>query len=434
MKKVSRKIILDVPTKFGIFASSLLVATTAVYIWSPVIESNATDNLTTQLSANINPVASITLDTYDLVFNVTPTDAGVFQSSPITATVASNSLGGYELYFSSEDNNTNMIHSDSSIANVIASDFNGTVTSSTMAKDKWGYSLDNTNFSKIPTATSQVQLRNIDHYPSAAEQANTVYIGTKISSNLPSGTYSKNVKFSVLAHETPEPPEPVYDFSTITTMQEMTPEVCAGAEVLDEVTLKDTRDNKNYRVMKTWSEQCWMKEDLAIENKTLTTSESDVASNFTLPASVYNVDANNWLSESNAIHIYSSSSSHGANEYTWYAATAGTGQQNTVGNTNYSVCPKGWKLPTKSEWITLGETAGYGGENESEDLWYGLTHDSIMLWGDEDELEWWAATGKDQTFAYSITASGNISVPYFSMGDYGYDNKNYVARIRCIAR
>ena len=50
--------------------------------------------------------------------------------------------------------------SDSNVSSVIASDFSGTVTSSTMAKNKWGYSLDNTDFLKIPTLNNQESLWN----------------------------------------------------------------------------------------------------------------------------------------------------------------------------------------------------------------------------------------------------------------------------------
>lgn len=141
--------------KIGIFSASLLTAASAVYIYSPVIGSHADGSVTSRFSATINPVASVTLDTSDVSFTFTPTASGVFDSKPVTATVGTNSTGGYELYFSSEDNETDMKNALSSVTNVIASDFTGTVTSETMAANKWGYSLNNTDFSKIPALNAQ---------------------------------------------------------------------------------------------------------------------------------------------------------------------------------------------------------------------------------------------------------------------------------------
>ena len=87
-------------------------------------------------------VISLTLDTNALELSVaTPSSEGVFTKGTITATTTTNSTGGYELYFSSEDNNTDMVHENTDVSSVIASDFSGTVTSSTMANNKWGYSL-----------------------------------------------------------------------------------------------------------------------------------------------------------------------------------------------------------------------------------------------------------------------------------------------------
>ncbi len=364
MKKVSRKIILDMPTKIGIFASSLLVATTAVYIWSPIIGSHADDNQTTEISATINPVASVTLDTNNLVFNIAPTNDGVFRSSPIIATVKTNSTGGYELYFSSENNDTDMVHSNPSIPNVISSDFEGAVTSATMAKEKWGYSLDNIEFLKIPTAANQIQLRDIDHFPSAAEQNNTVYIGTKISSSLPSGTYSKNIVFSVLAHESPvphanrlieltsmqDPNLSVYCADTYTPTKDAnvgTADNIFYGDLVPQTTLADNRgyNNNTYVIKKLADGKCWMTENLRIVNKTISAADSNLQSGetWTIPASSIS-----GFNAQNTNDAYLDSTYGGY--YTFYTATAGWGTDNvTSGNSPRDICPKGWRLPTTRE-------------------------------------------------------------------------------------
>ena len=101
------------------------------------------------------------------------------------------------------------------VSNVISSDFSGTVTSETMAANKWGYSLNNTDFSKIPALNDQATLKNIDHYPTTSEKTTTVNIGMKVDINLPSGTYVKNVIFSVVAHETLAPTPTMQEFRYI---------------------------------------------------------------------------------------------------------------------------------------------------------------------------------------------------------------------------
>ncbi len=383
---------LDCFEKIGIFAGSLLVTASAVYFYSPVFKSNAAQDLdSSKVDVTITTVSSLALDTNNLAISVVPTDAGAFTSSSITATVSTNSTAGYELYFSSEDNATNMTHFDSNVSSVIASDFNGTVTSSTMAKNKWGYSLNNTDFSKIPTLSDHVKLKDLDHYPAAAEKDATVYFGTKISSDLPSGRYSKNVKFSMIAHE----PVPTKTFFEITTMQEMTPEICASAtkpsktateldwdgshagsvKYVPRTVLTDTRDNNRYLVSKLADGECWMSQNLALDLEAnvpvIAATVDGGTTSFTPENSTINEAGVQWGYEyyvaksykpvadetyfRNGITKSSTPSGSGdeylweknGNFYNWYAATAGT----NVGlggfeNATASICPKGWRLPT----------------------------------------------------------------------------------------
>ncbi len=317
--------------KIGIFSVSLLTAAAVVYIYSPVIGSHADDSATSKVSATINPVASVTLDTSNLSFAFTPTASGVFESKPVTATVDTNSTGGYELYFSSEDNETNMTNTLPSVTNVIASDFTGTVTSSSMAANKWGYSLNNTDFSKIPTLNAQATLKNIDHHPTTAEKTTTVNIGMKVDTNLPSGTYSKNVKFSVLVHETPIPTMQGFDKSTL-------------VNVGDTATLQDTRDGNIYTVKKLADGNVWMTENLRLINKTISSTDSNLPSGetWTVPASNLSSFHTTYYNTNSA---YLDSTYGGY--YNFYIATAGWGTDSvSSGNSPKDICPKGWRLPT----------------------------------------------------------------------------------------
>ena len=148
---------------------------------------------------------------------------------------------------------------------------------------------------------------------------------------------------------------------SISNMQQMNPEVCAAtttpnrtATTLDTdgshrgdpnyvptKTLVDTRDNNTYTVSKLADGKCWMTQNLRIINKTITPADSDVTTNFTIPASSISGFSSGPYDTSNA---YVDSD---GGFYNWYTATAGTGTRSmSSGNTTVSICPKGWRLPT----------------------------------------------------------------------------------------
>ena len=133
----------------------------------------------------------------------------------------------------------------------------------------------------------------------------------------------------------------------ITTMQQMTQQICSNSKVGDTKTLTDTRDNNTYSIRKHEDGNCWMTQNLRLTGeKTLTPADSDVKSNYTLPASsVSGFDStNNYANQM----YYAGDETNGAYS-SWTAATAGTGDASlTKGEAPSSVCPKGWKLPPNS--------------------------------------------------------------------------------------
>ena len=149
---------------------------------------------------------------------------------------------------------------------------------------------------------------------------------------------------------------------TISSMQQMNPNICKAnttpnrtATQLDTdgshhgdpnyvptKTLVDTRDNNTYTVSKLADGKCWMTQNLRIIDKTITPADSDVTSNYTIPASSLNGGAPYDTSRAYLDNAY-------GGYYIWYTATAGTGTtaMDMRGlNTISSICPKGWRLPT----------------------------------------------------------------------------------------
>ena len=429
-------------TNFSIFSLFLIFGFTILSIFAPIFGSNATNNSTQELAAEVNPVISLSAPT-ELSFNINPTAAGVFDSKELKVNISTNAIKGYELYFSSEDEQTNMKHTTPSITQSISSTFTGSLTSTNMQNNTWGYSLNNTDFKSIPKKTEQVKLKDLNTYPIPAERTQSIYFGVKADTTLPSGTYEKNVIFTAIAHANPPRLRGIF---TISNMQQMNPNICkasttplATAIQLDTdgshhgdpnyvptVTLTDTRDNNTYTVSKLADGKCWMTQNLRIINKTITPADSDVISNYTIPASS--------ISGFNSFDTSSAYVDSYGGFYTWYAATAGTGTQAmSSGNTSVSICPKGWKLPTggdNGEFKTL-----YNNYNSSSVLIsnpVNLTFSGYARSSSRDDQGsagyYWSSTARSGDGAAYVLFLGRASVQPATIS-----SKHYGLSVRCIA-
>ena len=155
------------------------------------------------------------------------------------------------------------------------------------------------------------------------------------------------------------------------TMQAFTPSQCSalttytGANESAIITLTDTRaDKQEYQVAKLKDGKCWMLNNLRLGSTTsattLTPSDSDVASNFTLPQlnngtraiDTSNNPGNDYDTPYAYYNIPGDTGSGATNYgylYNFSAAIAG-GSRMTVpegfGHAQHSICAKGWKLPT----------------------------------------------------------------------------------------
>ena len=425
-----------------IFPAFLLFGFIIFSLFAPIISSNAADS-TTKFEVEIKPVLALAAPPELDFGNITPTNAGTFTSKSVDALVATNATKGYELYFSSKDEATDMLNTNTAISDKITSSFTGTVTNTTMNKNNWGYSLNNTDFTAIPKKSGHKKLRNLTTKPTTDELKTTVHFGTKISTNLVAGNYEKSVLFTAVAHA-----NPAKTLHSISKMQQMTPEICAAtttpnktATTLDTdgshygdpnyaptKTLIDTRDNNTYTVSKLADGKCWMTQNLRIINKTLTPTDSDVTSNYTIP-----------VSSINGFISYDTSNAYVDSDggfYNWYAATAGTGTTAlTVNgqNTTVSICPKGWRLPTggvSSEFLVL-----YNNYNSSSSLRSNLVNltSSGYVFSNSRYFQgsdgyYWSSTVDSSYGAYSLHLNTSNVDPV------NYGTKYYGFSIRCIAR
>ena len=216
-------------------------------------------------------------------------------------------------------------------------------------------------------------------------------------------------------------------FDNIANMQDMTPEICANAKEHQTATLRDIRDGNTYTVAKLKDGKCWMTQNLRIINKTLTSTDSDVTTKYTIPASSIN-----GFSSNNTSNAYVDSD---GGLYTWYTATAGTGTQSmsTQGqNATVSICSKGWRLPT----------SGNGGEFEALNNRYssisdltanadftfsGRVHSSSRGYQGSSGY-YWSSTVNSSSNAYHLLLNTSYVYPA------NFSSKNYGFSVRCIAR
>lgn len=152
-------------------------------------------------------------------------------------------------------------------------------------------------------------------------------------------------------------------------MQDMAPEICEHVTMPSEqstATLVDVRDNNTYTVAKLLDGRCWMTQNLRIEGKTLTAADSDVSKEFILPAS--SLDGFKFQEYYDVADVYVDPGTEAGHEnfggyYTWYAATAGTGNSTLQPGekASESICASAWRLPTggsNSEFTQLSKAYG----------------------------------------------------------------------------
>jgi uncharacterized protein (TIGR02145 family) len=246
-------------------------------------------------------------------------------------------------------------------------------------------------------------------------------------------------------------------------MQDIDSAVC-GATPLYSVsnttyTVVDSRDDNEYTVAKLADGNCWMTQNLALGGSsamTLTPADTNIASNFTLPASKIE---GYWGSSSTDPAVFDYAGNYASqqatnkygNYYNWPAATAGSGTfaLNQDGDeAPYSICPKNWRLPstttvaTDSEFYTMLNnyiaTGTWGGTSWSGVTTTNFTNAPVSLvfsgiyYGVLDDQGnnggWWSSTAYNSGSAYQLLVSSNGSV--YPRSNYG--NKGGSNSIRCL--
>ena len=202
----------------------------------------------------------------------------------------------------------------------------------------------------------------------------------------------------------------------VTYMQDLTASHCANSENGATATLRDRRDNNSYTIAKI-NGNCWMTQNLRLAGgTTLTTSDSNVTRNYTLPTTQLAGNSNSYTEPQTTI---SSDTSYGG-YYNYCAASAGTvcGPFSAQDATQ-DICPKGWRLPTRTE--QDGITSYVSAFSPA----YSGYHFNGSPSGTGSRGFWWSATASSNVSQYSLRYSGG------SLDTVGYA-KHFGISVRCI--
>ena len=212
-RKHSFLLLLPIVSTLGILA---LVST---FFISSDIASNsyALDgtNLNSEITAEINGTHYITLSAPDVAFSITPdtNDSGTtigLDTTKVDVSVETNAIGGAELYLSTS-NNTNALYKDGNVNNSSLPSINASLSTTSnpttldnLATNTWGYSLDNTNYSGVPTIDSPNHIASIDGVNTGITSSGIIsatipiYYAAKVDTSIPSGSYANSVTYSAV--------------------------------------------------------------------------------------------------------------------------------------------------------------------------------------------------------------------------------------------
>ncbi len=303
----------------------------------------------------------------------------------------------------------------------------------------WGWS-DNTS-----TANGDMTYRPMQTSDSVIKSANAssanvngkIVFAANFGEGATAGSYSTNALLSFAIQ-----PKAVTGLTALTYMQDMTSDVCAASSVGDSKKLVDNRSNStSYTVTKFKDNKCWMAENLKLgatsTTTALTPNDSDVTANWTMPA-LTTASAPVWGTNSNPSSLSNSwFNINGATTtsgylYSWCMATANScttlpvKTDGTYQQAPSSICPKGWALPSTTDYQNLLTAAGATSSNGKSILMaspYNFVVTGYVVGSN---------TIPNSTGGYYSTSESSYTY-YSAMNSYQtratQDNANYVSRL-----
>ena len=214
----------------------------------------------TEARMYIQSVVSVSLQN-SVEFDITPSTAGTFGAGTAQLSVNTNSSDGYSVFMKTENGESTLKNAAGNTVGAVS----GTQTPSGFAKNTWGYALgkgisaSTASYKAVPTSATTAVISTDTSSAGGASDTYTLAFGAKIGTDLPTGEYTNNVVISVIAN-----PETVTSLTQLTSMQEMTADICKTTPEHAEKQLIDDRDGSSYWVTKMKDGNCWMTQNLAL--------------------------------------------------------------------------------------------------------------------------------------------------------------------------
>ena len=347
-------------------------------------ETNSVD-----YNVNIATTLNMTLSTNNITLNLRPNNKA-YDSGNLGVTVSTNNSIGYTVVMSSAGGATALARDntgDGINASIPTLSSEAGTTASSLADNTWGYRVNNTgNF--VPYSSGA---RVIENNQPTNGDTSTLTFASKINYDQIVGSYSLGLVFEAVAN-------PLVQY-----IQNLDPSLCTSTPL----TVVDRRDDNEYTVARI-NGNCWMTQNLRY------VGDSDSASGYMkMSATTSNINENkNFIyrdldktinSTEEYYYSYSTPSLHVADttdKGVWYnyaaaSATTITGDTNSDDGV-YDICPKGWRLPTKSEYDGILSYA-----NDYNTVLGGYyTNGSIS--SSSSAARWWSSTPNSSTAHYRL--------------------------------
>ena len=425
-EEVRHSIDLEHKMRSAVYGGIGLLVLLGIMALSPAT-SNSVDAAEPALQSD-DSTPSLTVSLQQAIdFNIAPTSAGEFGAGVAKIYVSTNNSSGYSISIATNNGKNTLENSNNGIVQPV----NDSITPGNFANNTWGYAFGQGEINASAAIYKALPISMTEVANSTSASANDQYtlaLGAKVNTAIPSGQYSNSVTVRVIAS-----PREV-TLADISTMQEMTAEICEATSTDYMKSLIDTRNNKAYEIFKAKDGNCWMKANLAVSG---TVPKANVMGG--TDGTYTPVASTSYWNKDNAYGLY----------YNFSAATAGTATTaGSYANATASICPTGgdsdaiWVLPKigqdGSKYSGNGSfaqlLAAYGGQSveviTSSELDFkkgGYIKSGSNLTSEGTTGYYWSRTGSSSTIAYGLKFSGGSSIDL----SYG-DTRTVGQSIRCL--
>lgn len=180
---------------------ALFVSITSIFALILLTSNNSTFAAPGAGGTPVTASISVLSPTVDIQFNQTDILGSRAKESVLSVQSSTNNITGAVTYISSIDENTSLKHTDSSVTDEIAS-ITSQLSLGAFPAKSWGYrEINQPNYSPIPKASTP---DTIASHQEAYNDTSYVFFGAKPSSDLPAGTYSKQIVFTTITNVVPK--------------------------------------------------------------------------------------------------------------------------------------------------------------------------------------------------------------------------------------